>query len=172
MSAIDLVFDPEGDPSGGYHKSQNETAPNAWDHLDQASTTNDGIRPKALQNSITVSPHEAFAVIERSANKHTIRAIPIAGTLVSTQGPSELVENQKGRKFIVIQCPTTNTKGVYLSEEKDSLDSNPPTGWLLSPGDPPLKLETEDALWFKAVTGAVATDVVQIYVAWHRADKL
>lgn len=171
-NAIDLVFDPQEESPGGYHQTHHQTAPGAWDHLNQAQNEPDNLRPKALHNALQVPPTEAMSVFQRSPNRHTIRALPIAGTLLDTQGPSELVENQKGRAYLIVQCPSTNTKGIFISEEKDSLDSNPPVGWHLAPNDPPLTIHTEDTLWYKADVGAASTDTVQLCVAWSRGDPI
>lgn len=174
MAAIDLVFDPEGTnpESGGLHtQRQLHNAPQAWDHIDQHEPERITQANHPGKNAFTVSPNQALPVIQRSVNHHTFSAIPIAGTLVSTQGPAELVSSQKGRAFVIVKVPSSNTKGVFISEQKDALVAAVPLAWLLLPADPPLIVPTEDALWFMAQSGAAQTDTVQICVGWYKTDE-
>lgn len=173
MAAIDLVFDPEGtEVSGGLHNTrQLDTAPQAWDHIDQQEPQRVTQANHPGRNAFTVSPNQALPVVQRSVNHHSFSAIPIAGTLASTQGPAELVSSQKGRAFIIIKCPPSNTKGVFISDQKDSLVAAVPLAWLVSPSDAPLTIQTEDALWFMGQAGAAQTDVVQICVGWYKTDE-
>lgn len=172
--AVDVVFDPtsnDEDNVGGLHYTRQMQAPQAWDHLDQQ------IPPRITQanepgrKSFEVNPQQALPVLQRSVNHCTFSATPISGTLSSTQGPAELVSSQKGRAFIIIKCPSSNTKGVYISDEKDALVAAVPLAWLLLPSDPPMIIPSEDALWFIAQSGATSTDVVQICVGWYRPDE-
>jgi len=174
MSSIDLVYDPEGtDPEyGGLHQHrQMHTAPAAWDHIDQPNPPPITQATHPGKKAFEVQPSQSMPVLQRSVNHHSFSAIPIAGTLVSTQGPAELVSSQKGRAFIIVDCPSSNTKGVYISEQKDALVAAVPLAWLLLPADPPMIIPTEDALWFIAQSGAAQTDVVQICVGWYKTDE-
>jgi|SRR5215831_3107199 len=173
MASIDLVFDPDGtDPEyGGMHQHrQTQIAPGAWDHLDQHAKPTPPLR-ESLRDALTVPPNHALSVLQRSVNHCTFSAIPISGTLSSTQGPAELVSAQKGRAFVIVDCPPSNSKGVFISDQKDALVAAVPLAWLLTPADPHLFIPSEDQLWFMAQSGAVATDVVQICVGWYKPDE-
>lgn len=170
--SIDMVFDPEGtnpEETGLHQHRQMKTAPTAWDHLEQPAPI--PVSNHKRYNALTTPPNEAMSTITRSVNHHTLSAIPISGTLTSTQGPAELVPSQKGRQFVIVKCPPANSKGVFISEQKDALVAVVPLAYLVSPTDAPLFIPTEDALWFIAQSGAVATDVVQLIVGWYRPDE-
>lgn len=145
--------------AGSFTDSHHQTAPGAWDQVEQAEPAPQ--RPNSY-NAITMAMQKATAVHRRSSNRLRINATYLMGSL--TSGPFKLVDTQQGRRSIIIKCPPSNTKGCFIADNEDALLAQEPLGWLVSPGDPPIEIENEDAIWCIGQSGVVITDTVQTIV--------
>lgn len=123
-------------------------------------------------NAITRLIRDTVATHTRSSTRLIISALPLIGTLGTSpqQGPVKFIDRQIGRRFVILKCPASNSKGCYVSHSESGIQS---TGfaWLLSPTDPQLVIETEAEIWVVAQTGVTATDFLQAIVGIDALDR-
>lgn len=167
---LDLVFMPGDNAPGGFTEKHLSTQPKAY--LTEQDEPETGPTRSKEQNAITASIHKSLPTHQRAAPRVLFSAVDLYGTIQSTspqEGPVKLVDRQIGRRMLVIKCPPGNTKGGYIGHNIDAITAG--FSWLVSPSDPPLYLETEDAIWCYGVTGQAAGDTMQAAALFDPLDK-
>lgn len=142
--------------SGGMHDTQSDTAPAAFDHIDQMTPPNLPIKDF---DAITRNPRKATPVNQRAANRLIISAVPVNGN----GDAIKIVDSQKGRKGVWLQVPTGAAAPVVISHEPDNILQQNNNGWTITAGSTPIFIQTENTIWAASGTDATAS-VIQVIV--------
>jgi hypothetical protein len=140
----------------GFYEQAELNAPGAWDATEQGAAQ---LSSTGLKNANHLPYKQAIAVQER-ASSHLIIA---NGNTTSDGNSIKILDRAKGRKFVIIRCPSNQSVGIYIQQRDESNvtgiggDIPDPEGWYMAPTDPPLYLETEAELWVCTATNGTAS---------------
>lgn len=141
---------------GGYHDQNSHDASHAYQIAPDSETVK---QPPPKPNSSHASFDERLAIDQRSANRHILEQVEIPDAQHGVPGGAiKILGAQKGRKWVLLQCPTGAAASVVISHNADTLEQATPNGYVLTAGSNPVKFESEAAIY--AITGTPGTSTV------------
>lgn len=148
---MSMVFGVHAEAGQGLHDQNSYKANDAFDHIDQPDPET---RPTQPHNGINRNPKDRMPVINRAANKHVIEQVNIpANSAVKILG------SQKGRQWVMVQCPTGAAAAVVLSHNADTLEEGTPNGWVLTAGGQPITFPSEAKIYAISATPGTPTSL-------------
>lgn len=154
----------------GLHDANSRKANDAFSHIDQHEPED---KQPATGSGITRKLQDRMAVIQRQTNKHIIEqvTVPAGGSAAGQPGGAvKILGSQKGRQWVMLQCPTGAPASVVISHNSDTLEETTPNGWVLPAGGQPIMLYTEAAIYAISATVGTAT-TLNVASGWYRPDE-